>query len=127
MSVHPLHCCVPDHASGLAALRTDQTQRAAHCTHLLNDISSQHLWWLVALEAYALVTDCRHSTLALSGSVLLTGVLVLAFAKTQIFEVYFFRVYFGLVLLGASHALILLPVLLSLFGPPQRQSIVQLA
>lgn len=58
---------------------------------------------------------------------LLAGVLVLAFAKTQIFEVYFFRVYFGLVLLGASHALVLLPVLLSLFGPPQRQSIVQLA
>ena len=56
---------------------------------------------------------------------LLAGVLVLAFAKTQIFEVYFFRVYFGLVLLGASHALVLLPVLLSLFGPPQRQSTVQ--
>ncbi len=55
------------------------------------------------------------------------GVLVLAFAKTQIFEVYFFRVYFGLVLLGASHALIVLPVFLSLFGPPQRQSVVQLA
>ena len=54
------------------------------------------------------------------------GVLVLAFAKTQIFEVYFFRVYFALVLLGASHALILLPVLLALFGPPQRQSLVQL-
>jgi len=52
---------------------------------------------------------------------------VLAFAKTQIFEVYFFRVYFGLVLLGASHALVLLPVLLSLFGPPQRQSVVHLA
>ena len=52
---------------------------------------------------------------------------MLAFAKTQIFEVYFFRVYFGLVLLGAGHALVLLPVLLSLFGPPQRQSVVQLA
>ena len=64
--------------------------------------------------------------LAFNGSVLLAGVLVLASAKTQIFEVYFFRVYFGLVLLGASHALILLPVLLSLFGPPQRQSVIQL-
>lgn len=51
---------------------------------------------------------------------LMAGVLVLAFAKTQIFEVYFFRVYFGLVMLGASHALVLLPVLLSLFGPPPR-------
>ena len=55
----------------------------------------------------------------------MAGVLVLALAKTQIFEVYFFRVYFGLVMLGASHALILLPVLLSLLGPPQRHSNVQ--
>ena len=51
----------------------------------------------------------------------IAGVLVLAFAKTQIFEVYFFRVYFALVLLGASHALILLPVLLSIVGPLQRR------
>lgn len=65
------------------------------------------------------------ATLTFSDSCLLVaGVLVLAFAKTQIFEVYFFRVYFGLVILGASHALVLLPVLLSLFGPPQRQSTV---
>ena len=56
----------------------------------------------------------------------MAGVLVLAFAKTQIFEVYFFRVYFGLVMLGASHALVLLPVLLSLVGPPPRQSNGQL-
>jgi Niemann-Pick C1 protein len=43
-------------------------------------------------------------------------VTVLAFAKTQIFEVYYFRVYMALVLLGAGHALVLLPVLLSLAG-----------
>lgn len=66
-------------------------------------------------------------TLALNEfCLLMAGVLVLAFAKTQIFEVYFFRVYFGLVVLGASHALVLLPVLLSLFGPPQRQSTVSI-
>ena len=71
----------------------------------------------------------RRLLLAVSATIvlcLMAGVLVLAFAKTQIFEVYFFRVYFGLVLLGASHALVLLPVLLSLIGPPQRQSTVQL-
>ncbi|CAL8466999.1 g6535 [Coccomyxa elongata] len=46
------------------------------------------------------------------------GVMVLAFAKTKIFEVYYFRVYMALVLLGAAHSLVLLPVLLALAGPP---------
>ncbi|KAL6781423.1 SSD3 [Auxenochlorella protothecoides x Auxenochlorella symbiontica] len=45
------------------------------------------------------------------------GVAVLAFARTQIFRVYFFRMYLALVLVGAAHGLILLPVLLSLLGP----------
>lgn len=45
------------------------------------------------------------------------GVLVLAFAHTAIFEVYYFRMYFALVLLGASHGLVLLPVLLCIAGP----------
>lgn len=43
---------------------------------------------------------------------------MLAFAKTKIFEVYYFRVYMALVVLGAAHSLVLLPVLLALAGPP---------
>jgi hypothetical protein len=46
------------------------------------------------------------------------GVVVLAFARTQIFEVYYFRLYLALVILGAAHGLVLLPIALSRFGPP---------
>lgn len=44
------------------------------------------------------------------------GVTVLAWTKSKIFEVYYFRIWVALVVLAGSHALVLLPVLLSLAG-----------
>ncbi|KAF2760450.1 multidrug efflux transporter AcrB transmembrane domain-containing protein [Pseudovirgaria hyperparasitica] len=46
----------------------------------------------------------------------LLGVCVLAFTRSKIFEIYYFRVWLALVLWAASHALIFLPVMLSIFG-----------
>ncbi|KAK5653323.1 hypothetical protein OQA88_9014 [Cercophora sp. LCS_1] len=44
------------------------------------------------------------------------GVTVLAFTRSKIFEIYYFRVWVALVVFAASHALVFLPVVLSIAG-----------
>lgn len=44
------------------------------------------------------------------------GILVLAFTRSKIFEVYYFRMWLSLVFIASTHALVLMPVLLSMFG-----------
>ena len=42
------------------------------------------------------------------------GIIVLAFAKSKLFEVFYFRMFLSVIVLGATHALIFLPAFLSL-------------
>lgn len=44
------------------------------------------------------------------------GVFVLAFTRSKIFEIYYFRIWFALVIFAATHALVFLPVALSFVG-----------
>jgi Niemann-Pick C1 protein len=46
----------------------------------------------------------------------LLGVCVLAFTRSKIFEIYYFRIWLALVVFAATHALVFLPVALSYFG-----------
>ncbi|KAM3830837.1 NPC1-like intracellular cholesterol transporter 1 isoform 1-T1 [Vipera latastei] len=47
----------------------------------------------------------------------LPGILVLAFAKAQVIQLFFFRLNLIITLLGTLHGLVFLPVILSYFGP----------
>ncbi|XP_071786078.1 NPC intracellular cholesterol transporter 1-like [Asterias amurensis] len=47
----------------------------------------------------------------------LPGTIVLVFATSQLFEIFYFRMFLIITLLGTAHGIIFLPVLLSYFGP----------
>lgn len=53
------------------------------------------------------------------------GVIVLAFASSTLFRLYYFRMYILIVILGCFHGLVFLPVLLIYFGPlnPRKSSL----
>ena len=50
------------------------------------------------------------------------GVLVLAFAPSTLFKLYYFRMYLFIIVFGAFNGLMFLPTVLSIIGPDEDKS-----
>jgi len=50
------------------------------------------------------------------------GIIVLAFAPSTLFRLYYFRMYLFIIVLGSFNGLVVLPTLLSLVGPAEDRS-----
>ncbi|XP_040050816.2 NPC1-like intracellular cholesterol transporter 1 [Gasterosteus aculeatus] len=74
-----------------------------------------------AMEATATMGSAVFAGVAMTN---LPGILVLAFAKAQLIQIFFFRLNLVITLLGMAHGLVFLPVLLSYFGPGVNKAVL---
>ena len=68
------------------------------------------------LRAWTALTNVGGSVFSGITITKFLGVFVLAFTRSKIFEIYYFRIWLALVILAALHSLVWLPVALSLVG-----------
>ncbi|RLV94706.1 Niemann-Pick type C-related protein 1 [Spathaspora sp. JA1] len=73
-----------------------------------------------SIKAYNALSTVGGSMIAGITLTKFIGISVLAFTRSKIFEIYYFRMWFALIIIAATHSLCLLPILLSYFGDDQR-------
>ncbi|KAL7677997.1 hypothetical protein ACOME3_004224 [Neoechinorhynchus agilis] len=74
------------------------------------------------------VEDARHALINVGSSVLtgvaltkVTGIAILAFAKSELFSLYFFKMYASLIVASTLNALVMLPCMLASFGKEEKR------
>ncbi|KAK6465264.1 patched family-domain-containing protein [Scheffersomyces coipomensis] len=105
--------------AGIAVEFTIHISRAYTKTRNADDLKSN----FKLLKSYNALCSVGGPVL---GGITLTkiiGISVLAFTRSKIFEVYYFRMWIALVFIAAIHGLCLLPILLSYFGDDHKSTI----
>ena len=77
-------------------------------------------------RAYAALSEMGASVLVGIATTKFIGVIVLAFAPSSLFRLYYFRMYLFIIIFGVWNGLIFLPTILSLIGPAEdKQEIIE--
>uniref|UniRef100_A0A183B0H8 Niemann-Pick C1 protein n=1 Tax=Echinostoma caproni TaxID=27848 RepID=A0A183B0H8_9TREM len=76
-------------------------------------------------RAKAALSDMGSSILRGITLTKLGGIVVLAFSKSRLFQIFYFRMYLGLILFGALTGLIIVPVFLSYLGPSLNKALAR--
>ena len=77
-------------------------------------------------RAHAALSNMGASVLVGIASTKFIGVIVLAFAPSSLFRLYYFRMYLFIIIFGVWNGLVFLPTILSLIGPSEdKQEIIE--